>query len=388
MIRCNNKGFSLMEMIVVIVIMGIVASVALRSLTATLETTKVETTKQEMGQLASAIVGNPEMVASGMRTDYGYVGDIGALPSSLDDLVTNPGLGTWNGPYIGNDFTESTTDFKTDAWGQAYTLAGTTLQSNGGGGGTMTKSLAASTADLTSNSVNGYITDAAGNSPGDSASLLTVTLTYPDGAGSVTNATATVAGSGAFAFSNSVPIGNHLVEVVYSSTADTAIAYVSVLPGSTAYTTLRIPSAPWSIMPGGGGGGGGGGSGDLEYVPSSASCGGGSSEDIEFEISNNSGSDISIDWIVVTYTSSPTAYFQRVDWESSMVFNSNNPRAASGDTINFGSSQDIDDGDTKTITIENFKDTASGSGTDVDMCNTDFTIEFSNGSTVSFNSGS
>ncbi len=375
-----------MEMIVVIVIMGIVASVALRSLTATLETTKVETTKQEMGQLASAIVGNPDMVASGMRSDYGYVGDIGALPSSLDDLVTNPGLGTWNGPYIGSNFTESTTDFKTDAWGQVYTLASTTLQSNGGGGGTMTKSLAASTADLTSNSVNGYVTDAAGNAPGDSATLLTVTLTYPDGAGGTTNATATVAGSGAFAFSNSVPIGNHLVEVVYSSTADTAIAYVSVLPGSTAYATLRIPSAPWSVVPGGGGGGGGGG--DLEYVSGSASCSGGSNEDIEFEISNGSGGDITIDWIVVTYTSSPTAYFQRVEWESTMVFNSNNPRAASGDTITFGSSQVIADGNSSTIAIQNFKDTPSGSGTDVDMCNTDFTIEFSDGSTVSFNSGS
>ena len=71
-----------------------------------------------------------------------------------------------------------------------------------------------------------------------------------------------------------------------------------------------------------------------------------------------------------------------------MVFNSNNPRASGGDTINFGSAKQVADGATATIAILNFKDTPSASGTDVDMCNIDFSVEFSNGSAVTFNSGS
>lgn len=387
--KIDSRGFTLMEMVVVIIIMGIVATVALRSLTSTLETTKVEVTKQEMDQLVYACVGNPGLVASGMRSDFGYVGDIGALPASFDDLVTNPGYGTWNGPYIGNNFTESSTDFKTDAWGQAYTLNGVTIQSNGGGGGTLTKSLASSSSDLTSNSVSGYVTDAAGNPPGDSASLLSVTLDYPDGAGGVTSASATVAASGAFDFSGSVPIGNHKVEAVYTSTNDTVMAYVSVLPGATAYVTLRIPKAPWSVAPGGGGGGGEtSGSGDLILVAGSAQCDGGSNQSPRFNIYNDGSTNIAVEWLIATYSQTPTAYFQRVRFGSPTVFNSNNPRAASGDTVFFSSPQNVQDGTTVTIRIQNFRDAQSGSANYVDMSNVDFTIEFSDGSIVVFNSGS
>ncbi|MFH2055576.1 MAG: carboxypeptidase-like regulatory domain-containing protein [bacterium] len=385
-----QRGFTLMEMVVVIIIMGIVATVALRSLTSTLETTKVEVTKQEMGQLVYACVGNPNLVASGMRTDFGYVGDIGTLPSGFDDLVTDPGYGTWNGPYIGNNFTESSTDFKTDAWGQAYTLNGVTIQSNGGGGGTLTKALAANSADLTSNTVSGYITDAAGNPPGDSASLLTVTLDYPDGSGGVTNATATVAASGAFDFSGTVPIGNHRVEAVYTSTNDTVMAYVSVLPGSTAYVTLRIPRAPWSVAPGGGGGGGGGtpSSGELIFVPGSAQCDGGTNQSPRFSIYNDGSSNIEVEWLIATYTQSPTAYFQQVRFGSPTVFSSNNPRAASGDTIYFSPPQTVQDGVTVIVRLQNFRDAQSGASNVVDMSDVDFSVEFSDGSVVNFNSGS
>lgn len=380
-----------MEMVVVIIIMGIVATVAMRSLTSTLETTKVESTKQEMDQLVYAIVGNPHLVASGMRSDFGYVGDIGALPASFDALVTNPGLGTWNGPYIGNNFTESSTDFKTDAWGQAYTLNGTTIQSNGGGGGTLTKSLASSTSDLISNTVSGYITDASGNAPGDSANLLSVTLQYPDGSGGTTNASATVAASGAFDFTGTVPIGNHKVQAVYTSTNDTVIAYVSVLPGATAYVTLRIPKAPWSVAAGGGGGGGGGGtptSGEIIFVPGSAQCDGGSNQSPRFSVYNDGQSDVQVDWLVATYSQTPTAYFQKVRFGSPTVFNSNNPRAASGDTIYFSPSQTLPSGNTAVVRLQTFRDTPNGSSNNVDMSNVDFTIEFSDGSAINFNSGS
>ena len=105
---------------------GIVATVALRSLTSHPEITKVEVTKQEMGQLVYACVLASDRIPARMRTDFGYVGDIGALPSGFDDLVTNPG-DDWNGPISGNNFTESSIDFKTDAWGLHIILYGVTI---------------------------------------------------------------------------------------------------------------------------------------------------------------------------------------------------------------------------------------------------------------------
>jgi prepilin-type N-terminal cleavage/methylation domain-containing protein len=382
------SGFTLMEIVVVIIIMGIIATVALRSIDNTLETTKVETTKQEMQQLAYAFAGNPGLVSNGLRTDFGYVGDVGAMPPNFDALAANPGgYGTWSGPYISSSFAEAGDDYKYDGWGQAYSLQGATIQSTGGGG-TLTKAIAASVADLTNNSVVGYVTDAAGNPPGDSAATVSVTLSYPDGSGGMNDSTVTVSSSGAFDFSSTVPIGNHRLQAIHTSTADTVVSYISVLPGGTAYATLRIPGAPWSVAPGGGGGGGGAqATGSLIFVPGSSRCEGSSNQHVRFEIYNESASTISVDWLIATYTQTPQSYYQRVRWESATVFNSNNPRAASGDTVTFTSTQTIQDGTTRLIRIQRFRDTQSGGGAWVDMSGVEFTVEFSDGSIVTFNSG-
>ena len=96
----SRRGFTLVEVVIVIILLGIIAAVAVGRLTTSLETARVEQTKAEMQALARAIVGNPDVYSRGARTDFGYVGDIGALPFSLDNLVTNPGYASWNGPYL------------------------------------------------------------------------------------------------------------------------------------------------------------------------------------------------------------------------------------------------------------------------------------------------
>ena len=65
---------------------------------------RTETTIARMDMLARAIAGDPNLISGGVRSDFGYVGDVGALPSNLDQLVTNPGYSTWGGPYVRDEY--------------------------------------------------------------------------------------------------------------------------------------------------------------------------------------------------------------------------------------------------------------------------------------------
>jgi hypothetical protein len=375
-----------MEIVVVIVIMGIVASVALRSIGDSLENAKVENTKHEMQQLSFAVAGNPDLYTNGMRTDFGYIGDVGSMPPDLDALLTDPGgYATWSGPYIGNSFSESSDDFKRDAWGNYYTYASASIQSSGGGGGTLTKAIASSVNDLIANTVTGVVTDGAGNPPGDSAGSVSVHLIFPNGSGGYADSARSVSTSGTFQFGSMIPIGNHTVSAIYASAADTVTSYVSVLPGGVSYVTLRFPSALWAVSSTGGGSSS---ASDITYVSGSATCTGGSNEDIEFDIVNNGTTAVTIDWLIATYTHAPTAYYERVRWNGGSVFFSTSPRAASGETAGFNSTKTISAGETVTLTIENFTDVVSGGGSAVDMTNTDFLITLSDGTELTFSTGS
>ena len=44
-------------------------------------------------EVYTGIVGNPDLGS------FGYLGDTGAYPAGLNDLLTNPGVVGWNGPY-------------------------------------------------------------------------------------------------------------------------------------------------------------------------------------------------------------------------------------------------------------------------------------------------
>src|SRR5512140_2358834 len=118
------KGFTLVELIIAIVLTGILLTVAMRAGLNITQTGRVEETKQKLDALAWAIAGNPNLQTNGIRSDFGYVGDVGSLPANLDALVANPGgYATWRGPYISNRFTQVPDDYKKDAWGTAYTYS-------------------------------------------------------------------------------------------------------------------------------------------------------------------------------------------------------------------------------------------------------------------------
>lgn len=239
----NIRGFTLVELAIVIVVVGIIAAVATRKMSGTIDTARYEQTKNEMEQLAFAMVGNPNVYAHGTRTDFGYVGDVGALPDSLGALVANPGgYSTWDGPYI--DAGYNSDDFKTDGWGTQYTYADTVIRSSGSGTN-IDKVFAISTVALTSNTVEGFVVDANHDVPGSlETTSITICLEYPNGSGGTTQATTHPDANGNFSFTT-VPIGAHSLLVVYESEDDTVSYNVSVEPNSTVKLSLTFPADLW-----------------------------------------------------------------------------------------------------------------------------------------------
>ena len=374
----HQRGFTLIELIAVIVIMSILTVIAVKKLGPLSENIRVEETKQEMDALAFAIVGNPELQNNGVRSDFGYVGDVGALPPNLDALMSNPGsYTTWRGPYAANRFAQTTDDYKKDAWQVDYTYAGGVTITSTGSGSAIARKLAGSTGEVLINRVSGNVYDLDGTPPGaiwkDSVRLL---LTIPNGSGGLTTKAATPNAGGYFGF-DSIPIGNHDLAIVYLPSHDTIRRYASVLPGSSLYGDYYLPANVWIFTPGG--------TEDyLTKVDGSDSlvtdCHG-----FYFWIENKTGHDIPVSTVTLSW-SGETSYFRYVIWDGVTVFDSSNPKAGSGESVTFTVPQTIVNGDKLRIDFDFFKENPTG-GQDVDMNNLTFTVTFSDGSTMTVTTG-
>lgn len=380
-VRTNHvSGFSLIELTVALVIAGILATVALRSIGTISQTGKVEETKAELEELAHAIAGNPALENNGTRSDFGYVGDVGALPPNLTALFANPGgYATWNGPYVANSFDQQSADYSTDPWGAAYSLTSTSVSSTGNGS-PITRRFAASSSELLLNSLSGTITDLDGTPPGaiydDS---LIVRATIPNGVGGTVTRTASIDPGGFFRF-DSLPIGVHDLFAVYLPSIDTLTRKLPVTPGSNGSVSLRFRNNYWIETVGGGGGGGS--TSGLELVAGSdtvfspSSC-----NNIKFSIKNVSGGSLNITSFTLTWTGT-TAYYAQAYWDGSQVFNLGGaPRGVSGTTYTFSSSKTIANNATVQFRVEDFTaQNNPGGGADRTMTGTTFTVTFSDGS--------
>ncbi len=97
--RKSEKGFSLIELIVVMVILALLAGIVGYKYTRHIGQSKSQAAKMQIIELGGAL----QM----------YLLDVGRYPDTLESLAQNPGIEAWNGPYLQKELPN-------DPWGKPY----------------------------------------------------------------------------------------------------------------------------------------------------------------------------------------------------------------------------------------------------------------------------
>ncbi len=242
--RRNDGGFSLIELLVIIVVIGLFTAIAMQRMTGSLNDFRKTETEREMKRLAEAIAGNPNRLNGGIRSDFGYIGDIGAFPPNLAALVENPGgWPTWNGPYLDIGIVQDSLGFTRDAWSVAYQYSGGTEIVSTGGGDTLRQTLGNSTGDFLLNCFSGIVRDAANNPPGnDYADSVKLVIVIPSDSGRTAIKEYFPDSAGEFIL-DSLPVGTHPLKIIYEPGADTLNRYITILPRHKTPGQYRFASA-------------------------------------------------------------------------------------------------------------------------------------------------
>lgn len=381
--RSTKKGgFTLIEIIVVVGIIAILAGALTPFTLQMIGTRREQAARDELKAMKEAIIGKATSTEQGEEFTFGFVGDIGNVPDSLDRLKTigslpaysfntskNMGAG-WNGPYIMEKFSG---DFKDDPWGTNYSYS-TASATNTDLGVTYLAKITSAGPDRTLSTSDdlsvqilepevhsdlvGYVRDTFGDDVRD----VTVTINYPSN-GAIITATDTTDDEGHYEFSD-IPVGDRVITINPDKL---------VYKAETAKTLTD------------------------------------DRDDVQFKIENFSDSAINISSIKADYTVSPTAYYEKVLINGVTVFTYSTTRPGSGTTANFPgvnvAASTIDKkpflariqagrvetpditverlvvGGSLTIELQDFVDADSGgSAFTVDMTGVPFTITFSDGS--------
>ena len=119
----KDAGFTLIEILLVVVIIGILAAIAVPRLAGKVEGAQRSAAKQGISVIEGAV-------------DV-YEVDNGKLPESLQNLITKGSEPNWNGPYIRKAEGLKDpwgTDFKYDKQGNVYTVVSAGADGNFGSG--------------------------------------------------------------------------------------------------------------------------------------------------------------------------------------------------------------------------------------------------------------
>lgn len=257
----GRQGFTLMELLVVLLIIGILSTVALRTIDATRDRGLFDQTTKEMNELVHALVGNPDLTYDGRRVDFGYFGDLESLPpgGDLRYLVHSTGDPAWKGPYVRIMAEGDTAGYRYDAWGREYTLnvSNYTIHSEGGGKYPMTVKLADEKSQLYDNVVSGSFLDRDGNPPGTNISTAYEVRLYYNNRfahpGNIEYASVRPEPGGSYEISNTpaggnfaVPIGVHKMEAIAPN--EILTRYVTVVPRSHTVADFKFNRSFWEKL--------------------------------------------------------------------------------------------------------------------------------------------
>jgi len=265
----RRAGMTLLELLVVLMVLSLILTAAVKAWDVTLERGRYETTRKRLDQIATAITGDPGYVVAGRRADFGFIGDMGRLPENLAELaiappVSPPESSRWRGPYMRAPFNEAPTAFLFDGWGDSilYSKDSLFIRSYGGRGLAdrtrwMTHSLGFERQALLLNSVQGRVVDVRGVTPPANDTILgaiKVTLEYPfEGRNYATSLTGLELTSGQFNFA-SIPQGSHTLRGKYIHFApprDSVMTTmnVTVYPGFGAQDVRLQLNVDWNSEP-------------------------------------------------------------------------------------------------------------------------------------------
>jgi len=373
-----RSGMTLVELLIVLVIIGILGAVTLRTVDVTRERANFDKTMKAMQRLSNAISGNPDLIGEGRRTDFGFVGDVGRMPTSLEELRRNVSNNpSWNGPYVRQPFTGDSTGFKTDAWGQEFQYLPDLgiIISLANGRFPLTFQTTPDTAFLFQNSVSGTITDNQGNPPGDQAPTMTVRLwTTNPLTGQLMHYDTTPGRDGGYAFgapNQRVAVGNHLMTVV-RGTSESLSKWISVTPRVGAVVDFRFGSTLIGAL-------------RLILGTNFAVPGLIASDDVVFEVSNTSTSTVMLDTIWF-HGSNPAAFCESLFIEGRPQWKwAPDDRAGGNDAMGFSvtSFEDSVLGAHKMrIKLARFNTERIGPGMPKDMHGDTIKLKFSDGSFI------
>lgn len=115
----RKEGFTLMEIVVVVGIIALMAGMLIPMVYKVWESQEIDTTEERIVAIKRSMVGNPSQINSGIRSNFGFVGDLGQLPPNLDSLISYTNANGTFGPYLESGIDPES--FKKDAWGYDLT---------------------------------------------------------------------------------------------------------------------------------------------------------------------------------------------------------------------------------------------------------------------------